>query len=494
MTTLDESRVVDGFHSLLQVSLAQAQAEGLLSVSELTGASEQIQLSAPSFALFIAALQARDESIAMPDGSFVLNHDSCPVSLKPFFEVWRSCIKPIQALELDDRHDLARSICGKQPKRAPSQGLNPNVHRILMDLQLVAMEINLRSSFQNRFGRDLQHVVDGAAINLTPRSSGETSRSQASQVQYQPPPSYDAATYTLHQHNHEHKVPSIGAQSGHPQDQAPSAHPTIQSNETSASSTASLPASGQDALMLIRETLFSSLADSMATNPALAQLVARGHQGARGEGYASRAYFAALTLSILDVALYRVDVERGETSSDIAGPPRQVVVRGVQTDSNKASSISLDECPKHLIPMMLGLGGIASAAQTLAIADDQRAMRDAEQGKRTKESEGRIAGVRTKLLGTEELIGVVNERRHRVQRRQDERAQRQGRGSAQVSNPHSSADSRQHTVLNSALSHSHTRERSSIDSSSSAESREADTSAQSVAALTLSILKLAMGE
>lgn len=79
---LSEAVVTDGFHSLLKASLAQARAEALLDDDELERSGQDVMIAAPALALYFAALQARGEGIAMPDGSFTLSARNCPSSLR----------------------------------------------------------------------------------------------------------------------------------------------------------------------------------------------------------------------------------------------------------------------------------------------------------------------------------------------------------------------------------------------------------------------------
>lgn len=163
--------MIHGFHSLLQDSLAEARGEGLLRDDELESAGEPdtvprelvltapsplsslslltsscrvaepaVQIAAPSLALFFAALGSTGTppSISSPDGSFVLSSSNCPPSFSNAFQLWQTCVKPIQQLSMEARHDLALMLCDKEPVSTP---LSLQVARLASDLKGIALEI-----------------------------------------------------------------------------------------------------------------------------------------------------------------------------------------------------------------------------------------------------------------------------------------------------------------------------------------------------------------
>jgi len=174
---------------------------------------------------------------------------------QPYFDVWARTIAPIQALPLEARHDLALLLCEKAAQSSPARA---DVVRLKADLQLCAMEILQRGSFQQRFGWDLQHALDASLRDG--RRSGESGR----ETEFVPPPGYEAGpTSTSHAHNHpqEKLLP--------PAPRPPPLPPRGRSNNSlSAASSSSRPASPlpapPDTLTLIRETLFSALGDCVS--------------------------------------------------------------------------------------------------------------------------------------------------------------------------------------------------------------------------------------
>jgi len=162
MLTLTEEQVIGGFHSLLQDSLAQARGEGLLSDSELEAAGQSkpsyiinlpfhlsrshlciepaVQIAAPSLVLFFAALGSTGDppSISSPDQSFVLTSQNCPNSFSNAFKLWQECVRPIQGLGSEARHDLALLLCDKEAVSSP---LRMDVSRLASDLKGIGLEI-----------------------------------------------------------------------------------------------------------------------------------------------------------------------------------------------------------------------------------------------------------------------------------------------------------------------------------------------------------------
>lgn len=107
--SLAENDIIKGFHSLLKDGLSQARGEGILTDEQLEVGDIDVQLAGPALALYFAALASHGDppSITAPDGSFTLSASNCPPSLLSFFELWASCVAPIQRLDSGARHDLA---------------------------------------------------------------------------------------------------------------------------------------------------------------------------------------------------------------------------------------------------------------------------------------------------------------------------------------------------------------------------------------------------
>lgn len=133
----------------------------------------------------------------------------------------------------------------------------------------------------------------------------------------------------------------------------------------------------------------------MATNRELASLVSRGQSST--SGYASRAYFAALSLAILDVALYRVDI--APNAPLLLEGTR---VRAVQVGTSRAPIIDSTSCPAHLLMLLGALAGVARGAQALATRDDARAMAEAERDAESTSS-GLLDRLRSRMMGVEGL-------------------------------------------------------------------------------------------
>lgn len=120
------------------------------------------------------------------------------------------------------------------------------------------------------------------------------------------------------------------------------------------------PSAEEQNLSLIRETLYSALADCIVSTPSILALLARGPE------WASRAYFASTSLAILEVALTRV------SSSG---------VRAVHLGRSTPRVIGAAETPEYLRPFFGQLVEVAQAAQAMAEEDDEKAMKSAAEGK-----------------------------------------------------------------------------------------------------------------
>lgn len=117
-------------------------------------------------------------------------------------------------------------------------------------------------------------------------------------------------------------------------------------------------------IYLIRETLYASLADVLSLTPSLKNTMRQDP---------ARAYFAAVSLAVLDVAVKAVT-----PAGDVKGVLGQYV--------------TFDECPDLLKPAMRGLDAIARRAKEIAEEDDQRAMEMLTEGK-----DAELAGMITRM-------------------------------------------------------------------------------------------------
>ncbi|PWN92949.1 hypothetical protein FA10DRAFT_263677 [Acaromyces ingoldii] len=353
MERLEEARVQEGFHALLQSALLHAKTEGLLSDADLQRADADFQITAPSLTLFFAALQARGDppSIQAPSGAFELTRDNAPESFASFFALWQSCVPKIKSLNSEARHDLALLLCDREAASSPLRG---DVARLAADIKTVAIDIVQRRTFQMRFQADLDEALGHRAS-----------------TEYTPPPGYETGASEQKSSQTGRRPPPLPPKNGALPPQTSGALPP-----------------DEDTLSLIRETLFAALGDSIATNPSLRDVMRR------GPTWASRAYYASLCLAILDVALTRVATHAAE-----------VEVRTVQLNDHAVEPIRRSSCPANLVSLLVQLGHVAERCQSLREADDERAIKDAERGQETPE------GARLVDELTQRLLGDVGERR-----------------------------------------------------------------------------------
>lgn len=154
-------------------------------------------------------------------------------------------------------------------------------------------------------------------------------------------------------------------------------------------------------LMLIRETLFAALGDSLATNQDLLSLLERSGDKA----WSSRCFFASLSLAILDVCLFRVvlptlpdmiHISAGIRKSTF--PWNEAYVKTVHYSTGQ-DKVSLENCPMELTKLLSSVFRIGMFVQSLSESDDKRAIEDAGEGKETSEKELYIYRLKRKLLG-----------------------------------------------------------------------------------------------
>lgn len=289
--------------------------------------------------LYFAALRAttnppsvplpRTTKSSAPPNDLSINN--CPVAFRPFLTVWAQTVPDIQALVPEHQHDLARIICGLDPiSRPPNTGLPA----IAADLRAVAIEISMRRTFQDRYASDLQAAIDAGTGPGTP------SRVKASFV---PPPVYEPTSPSL--------SPTSNASLRSP---SPSSHASLRSPSPSPSTSTFRSASplpsptilGPDApaIEFIRETLYAALADALERQPSLRRMLKRDPV---------RAYFAAVAIAILDVALSSVVPADGTPA-----------IRGVL-----GKTLTLSDCPAELRPFMQELCNIGRMARQVEEED-----------------------------------------------------------------------------------------------------------------------------
>ena len=260
-----------------------------------------------------------------------LSRATCPPAFSSFVQVWASAVPAIQALPPAHQHDLARVICNLRPLQDP---IHQSINRLAADLRALAIEISQRRSFQERYQSDLQAALNAGQIGRGGRGSTATAN-------FIPPPIYN-----------EKDSASTGSRTPEPEAELASEAPQPGSSMQRSSTLAQT-----NAIILIRETLFASLADVISSTPGLRQAL---------DTDPPRAYFSSVALAILNVSLNSLTPEGG--------------VRGVL-----GRDLTLEDCPEHLRPLMLELGAIGQEAALCATEDNDDAMWLAARGKQIPE-------------------------------------------------------------------------------------------------------------
>ncbi|EJD45986.1 hypothetical protein AURDEDRAFT_87515 [Auricularia subglabra TFB-10046 SS5] len=408
---LSADAVIDGFHVFLTSALAQAKGERLLDEDTLASAEADIR-AGPALCLFFAALRSTTEppsvpiprTAVLPGGNgqptktgqppLVLSPTTCPELFLSFMTVWAKTVPKIQALVPEHQHDLARILCDRPPLQ---DDLPPEIAGIAADLRAVAIEIGQRRSFQERYSHDLQAAID-AGEPSSAVSAPSPSRVKAAFV---PPPSYEAASSagTSPAGSHASLPPSPARppalplnasptllsptrplaprRGGVPSPIASGSNSPAHRRTPSASSTGSasqpaspnlLPASDPP-IVFIRETLYSAIADVLASTPRLRAMLAHDRV---------RAYFASVGLAILQVATTCISPQGG--------------VRGVL-----GRELTLAMCPPHYRPLMQELAAIGRDARISEDEDTERAMYLIQRGEDERVGTPRMERVRKVL-------------------------------------------------------------------------------------------------
>lgn len=219
---------------------------------------------------------------------------------------------------------------------------------------------------QDRYGADLQSVLD------SDRRRGDD-RQISAKAQFVPPPAYDELPRSP---PHASKCPpspiSPGRDKPPPSLSSPGARGHLRppvSPTSSHASSSQTPRSREISrerpvsptiltdedpiIYLIRETLYASLADVLSMTPSLKGLISFDP---------ARAYFASVSLAVLDVATKAVTPD-----GDVKGVLGQYV--------------TLEECPDLLKPAMRELDGIARRTREISEEDDNHAMQLVAEGK-----------------------------------------------------------------------------------------------------------------
>lgn len=394
---LTETQVVNAFHTYLKNALSQAKAERLLDDDTLASAEADIMIAGPALCLYFAAIRSTTSPPGVPlprDASgepVILSTQTCPPTFINFFALWASSVAPIKALSSEQRHDLARAICD-QP--ILSSNPHPATNRIAADLRAVAIEISQRRTFQDRYGSDLQAVLDSERGRTNSHSRRESARAQ-----FVPPPAYDEPPRSAGLSPPGRDKPLPVDLSGHlrPPNSPTGSHSSSshggRSREASRSrpTTPTILTDEDPVIMLIRETLYASLADVLSTTPSLRTLMRTDP---------ARAYFSAVSLAVLDVSSKAVTPE-----GDVKGVLGQFV--------------TFDECPDLLKPAMRSLDAIARRVREIAEEDDQHAMELIAEGKDDELARSVTRIERLKIMlergaGAEEAVSPDGENRGRV--------------------------------------------------------------------------------
>ena len=376
---LSEEQVISGFHLFLQTALAQAKAERLLDVDTLSSAEADLMISGaprsrvalwkslntvhvtgPALCLFFGALRSTTDPPSVPlprsrpDKSappLRLSQATCPPVFTPLVKVWASTVPTIQALRSEHQHDLARIICDLEPLSKP---VHSGLNRIAADIRAVAIEISQRRTFQERYQADLQAALDAGRIG------GGTRRGNKATATFIPPPMYDEKGWGS----------STGSRTPEPEPEresepepGPARMPAREPPRAGSSTAPARPPPSpttpplDPAMLHIRETLFASLADVIATTPSLRNAL---------DADPPRAYFSSVALAILNVSLTALTPGGG--------------VRGVL-----GCELTVDGCPPPLRPLMLEVGAIGKDARHYADEDDEDAIRLAARGRHIPE-------------------------------------------------------------------------------------------------------------
>jgi len=287
-----------------------------------------------------------------------LSENNCPIAFVSFLRVWADTVPRIQGLVPEHQHDLARIICGLNPLSSRNLALNG----IAADLRAVAIEISQRRTFQDRYAEDLQAAIDAGGgsdrLRVTasfvpppayggppptyPSVSAPPSSTNSSYEPSDPPPFPSSnRPHTLRdikssfRRRKEPKTPPPLP----PKDWEP--RPTPLPPSPSYLSDPSTPV-----IAIVRETLYAALADVIERSPSIRQLM---------KTDPPRAYFAAVSFAILDVA-----------TTAITPDGTIHAVMGQQ--------LRLETCPQELKPFMTELVAIGATVKEAEAEDNADAI------------------------------------------------------------------------------------------------------------------------
>jgi hypothetical protein len=302
--------------------------------------------------LYFAALRCTTNppSVPLPRATksappLELSADNCPPAFLGFLAVWASTVPRIQGLVPHHQHDLARIICGLPPISTPP---NRECAGIAADLRAVAIEISQRRTFQDRYASDLQAALDAGSRNgLKVKTS------------FVPPPIY-SDSLAPGSSGYGSKKDSSYTGSSSPSSVLSAFPPRTPSPSIFTDNTPEID--------FIRETLYSALAAVL--EEITASQTPNSHPLARLFRYdPPRAHFAAVSLSILEVA----------TTDGIILPDQNAImcVSGREIGGHK---LTLNACPEPLRPFMAELIAIGRYAQDMQVADNEATIKAIERG------------------------------------------------------------------------------------------------------------------
>lgn len=249
----------------------------------------------------------------------VLSISTCPVPLLPLFRRWQQAVEPLQALSLDNQHDVARLICDLEPVNTP---VRTSMIRVAADLQQIAIQLAQRETYLQRYASDLQ--VGLGSPNLDERA--------------QPPPTYSR-----------------------PDAPPSSSNPTNTSGRPlpiPPASPASIPITEDPGMMAVRETLYAALADVLYSTPSIGSVLRTDPP---------RGYFTAVALAIQQVALTNLTPDGNR-------------IRIVGSGHRRNASFGVDDAPEPLRVFAQEIIKLGAILKELQAKDDEHAIHLAVEG------------------------------------------------------------------------------------------------------------------
>jgi|SRR5258706_247806 len=163
---LDEKTAIEGLHRLLQVALSTVKE---IEPVMLQAAEGDLQVATPALGLLWVSLriQAKSPVIVLPTADWdnnlansfptarevgrvrgpLLTMETCPLSLRPLFQLWCNIVPRIQALSPRLQSEVARIICDLEPLEFP---LVPQVSLDIGHVLLRPVILRLTFNFPGR--------------------------------------------------------------------------------------------------------------------------------------------------------------------------------------------------------------------------------------------------------------------------------------------------------------------------------------------------------